>query len=73
MLSKRICKQCHKVYRIERRVVWNRWDEHDDEQWRLGSLACPFDEVYILNVNGEPPEKYPFALEQLMAGQYATK
>jgi hypothetical protein len=69
MLSKRVCKSCHRV-----------WGKVDDEYWEEGEVFCPigaprkFRDIgmsseMVNNNDGDPPDECPYRLEHLLALQ----
>jgi hypothetical protein len=80
MLSKDICIACVNARRRDREGVIVPWNGMDDSEWDDGRASC--EDLYLGNPNIErhgasaavdelPPERCPFRLEQILAGEKA--
>lgn len=73
MLSKRVCRDCHK--RWAKGVFFNlwRWYELDEKMWKEGKVSCPVCDVDptkgVISIQDLPPEGCQYYLEHFLENQ----
>lgn len=64
ILSKKMCKRCHKEYFSNDRILW--WCKEDEERWNNGTIICPHKHGYDDTEQGLPKD-CPYLLEHLIS------